>query len=240
MKTVPTHLVIGAGEIGKSVYEVLNRHVVVFLRDIEDDGRRGIDVLHIAIPYSERFADIVREYQEVYGPKLTMIYSTVPVGTCEGIGDHIVHSPVEGRHPHLAKSILEFPRWVAAKDPEALQMAAELWLPISGVVRTMKDSRFTEWLKMRSTSKYGAALVWADYEKQVSMTLGMDFQANKDFDDDYNRLYKKLKLPQFQRYLLDPPNGEIGGHCVVPNAELLDEQYPHPILKLIKKMRKKS
>jgi hypothetical protein len=233
------HLVVGAGEIGKSLYEVLNRHVTVFLRDVEDDGRRGIDVLHVAIPYSEKFIQIVQEYQEIYAPKLTIIYSTVPIGTTNQIAG-AAHSPVEGRHPHLAKSIQEFPRWVASKDPAAVEQAADIWLPIVGVVRTMQDAIFTEWLKMRSTSKYGVSLVWADYEKEVSMALGMDFKANKDFDEDYNRLYRKLGLSQFQRYILDPPNGEIGGHCVVPNAELLDEQYPNPLLKLIKKFKKKD
>lgn len=233
MKKVPNHLVIGAGEIGRSVHEVLNRHVVAFIRDVKDDGRRDIDVLHIAIPYSPKFIRIVQEYREIYGPKLTIVYSTTPIGTCSAIGDDVVHSPVEGRHPHLAESILEFPRWLACKDSEALEMAQELWLPICGYVRTMADPRFTEWLKMRSTSKYGANLVWAEYEKQVSMELGMDFKANKDFDEDYSRLYKKLGMPQFQRYILDPPNGFIGGHCIRENAALLNEQFPNIMLELI-------
>ncbi len=239
-KRVPNHLVIGAGEIGKSLYEVLNRYVKVYIRDIEDDGRTDIDVLHVTIPYSEKFVSIVQAYREQYGAKLTIIYSTVPIGTTALVGDDVVHSPVEGRHPHLAESILMFPRWVASKDADSLKMASDLWIGIVGFVRTMEDPRFTEWLKMRSTSKYGVNLVWADYEKEVSMTLGMDFKANKDFDLDYNQLYRKLKLPQFQRYILDPPNGEIGGHCVTQNAELLDKQYPNPILKMIMKFKKKG
>lgn len=234
------HLIIGMGEIGTALYQVLNRHVIVFARDKHDLGHQDIDVLHIAIPYSADFTQQVSYYREIYAPKLTMVYSSTPIGTCASIGSDVVHSPIEGKHPNLTESIMSFPRWIAAADEKAIEYAAQVWIPIVGVVRSLGKADWSEWLKIRSTSKFGAALVWADYEKQVCVDLKLDYKAVQDFDLDYNLLYKMIGMPQFSRYVLDPPNGEIGGHCVTQNAELLDKQYPHPILKMIKRMRIKG
>lgn len=233
-------LIIGMGEIGTALYKALSREKVVFCRDIEHLDLDNVGVMHVTIPYSEKFVDIVRDYVEYYNPLLTIIYSTVPIGTCESIGDHIVHSPIEGRHPLLEDSILIGPRWLGCKDQDALNEAMNFWGPIAKIIRTMRSSRYTEFLKIRSTAKYGINIVWTDYEKKVADKLGVSFKALQAFDTDYNELYDKLGFYEFKRYILDPPNGEIRGHCVVPNAELLDKQYPHPMLKMIKKMKPKK
>ena len=239
LKFAERHLVIGAGEIGKSVYNVLEKNLTVFIRDVEGPKFSNIDVLHIAFPYSDKFSSEVNNYIEMYDPRLVIIYSTTPIGTCEKISKSIVHSPVEGRHPDLQKSIELGVRWLGTSDTEAANKAVALWAPFVKVVRAVPSSAYTEVLKLRSTSKYGINLVWTDYEKQLTDLVGMNFSMIKQFDEDYNNLYYDLGYPQFQRYILDPPNGEIGGHCVTQNAELLDKQFPHPMLKAIKKMRKK-
>jgi len=100
----------------------------------------------------------------------------------------------------------------------------------------MRSSKFTEFLKIRSTAKFGINLVWTDYENSIAQDIGMSYGAIKTFDEDYNNLYAELGLPEFSRYIIDPPNGKIGGHCVVPNAELLNKQYPSELLEMIIEM----
>ena len=63
--------------------------------------------------------------------------------------------------------------------------------------------------------------------KSVADKIDMDFELLKEFDRDYNKLYHELGENWAQRYILDPPEGKIGGHCLVPNAKLLNEQYPN-------------
>lgn len=240
------HLVIGEGEIGTSLYEVLHKARWsaggVYVRDVAPVviPEPQIHVLHIAYPYSETFSQTVLDYIEQYDPNLTIIYSTTPIGTCEKIGKNVVHSPVEGRHPDLAESIRRMPRWVGCEDPIAQEYAIAIWMSIVPTVRALHSSAHTEMLKLRSTSKYGVNLVWADYEKKLADLVGVEWEAVKAFDRDYNYLYDSMGYPDYQRYILDPPNGEIGGHCVVPNAELLDKQFPNPMLKMIKKFKKKE
>lgn len=230
-------LIVGMGQIGNGLFKVLLGKVPVIARDITATQIVGeVDIMHICIPYSVKFEKAVKDYIKLYNPKLTIVYSTVPIGTCERL--KVVHSPVEGKHPELAKSLLSMQRWLGSSDKEMLKVAKNFWEKIVPV-RAMPKADFTEWLKLRSTAKYGVNIAWADYEAEVSKKLGMDFSAIRQFDTDYNLLYDKLEMTQFKRYILDAPNGKIGGHCIVPNAKLLDEQYPNDWLKKIIKMEKK-
>lgn len=234
------NLIIGKGQIGTSLYEVFRRAKAVFIRDIDGPDYAGIDILHIAFPYSDGFIHDVSNYIEQYGPNLVIVYSTVPIGTCEKIGENVVHSPIEGRHPNLKESIEIGARWLGCQDSKAIHRAVKFWSPFVKTIRTMPKADYTEFLKLRSTAKFGINLVWTDYEAKISNDIGMDFEALKEFDADYSDLYSALGYPQFKRYILDPPKGKIGGHCIVPNAELLDKQYPNPMLKMIKRMGKKK
>lgn len=233
-------LVIGAGEIGTAIHGVLkSKKKPADIRDVkEPKEQKSYDILHIAIPYTDKFISSVQGYIEQYNPKLAIVYSSTPIGTCEKISEVIVHSPVEGRHPKLKESILVAPRWLGSSDEESLFMALEFWKDVGVVVRPALSSRFTEMLKMRSTAKYGVNLVWTDYEKQLADSVGADWNMVKLFDFDYNYLYEVTGWPQFSRYILDPPEGVIGGHCVVPNAELLNADHPHPMLDMIIEMKK--
>jgi len=233
-----THLVIGLGEVGTALHSVLGGKYPVFTKDLGGESDiSSAQILHIAFPYDRNFTYEVKRYIGKYAPGLVIVYSTVPIGTCNKIGEKIVHSPVEGRHPNLADSLLKFPRWLGCSDLESLEIARGVWEPLNPKIRTLGASEHSEWLKLRSTAKYGVNIAWTDYEARISEKLGMDFEELQLFDTDYNEFYKDD--PAIQRYILDPPNGEIGGHCIRENSILLDRQHPHPMLKEIKKMRKK-
>ena len=202
------NLIIGYGEIGKSIDEVIGPCLVY---DIVKTGKivpeEPIKFMHVAIPYSEDFVSFVSNFQDIYKPDVTIVYSTVPIGTCEKIGMDVVHSPVEGRHPNLADSIRYSPRWLGCHDKIALGKAMALWDKIVLDVKYLKSSRYTELLKLRSTAKYAINLVWTDYEKKLTDSQGMPFQHLKDFDKDYNDLYSFMVEFDIKRYILDPPNG---------------------------------
>lgn len=231
------HLIVGYGEIGKAVAEIVGERSI----DIIDEGytapgpNRKLDVMHVCFPYSDKFVEEVNSYIETYKPTHTVIYSTVAIGTTVQIPD-AVHSPVEGKHPNLAKSMKVMPRWVGSNNKEEGAWFAGFFGGKGLTVRTVGNSDFTEFLKLRSTSKYGINLMWADYEESVAADLGMPFEHIIEFDRDYNKLYKDMGLVNFQRYILTPPNGKIGGHCVVPNAKILNEQYPDEMLDRLEKM----
>ena len=226
-------LVIGKGQIGTAIMQTLNLPGY----DITDEAmpEQSFDVLHVAIPHTPDFVHYVKGYEKIFEAKLVIVYSTVPIGTCESEG--WVHSPVEGKHPDLAESMGLFCRWVGSSDAAKRKAACLIWSPYARFAVPVPSADYTEYLKLRSTARYGINLVFADYEAQVADEIDMPRSLLKWYDQDYNELYEDLGVDWAKRYVLDSPDGVIGGHCVVPNAEILNEQYPNKMLEKIIEMR---
>jgi hypothetical protein len=236
-----TALIVGFGEIGKAVKEAICPEALVF--DISQpnydkiNGHR-FEVMHICFPYSDNFVQFAQEYIDRWQPEHIAIWSTLPIGTTKQVSDKAVHSFVEGRHPVLAKSIRLMPRWVGHNDQAEADFFKDYFESKRLKVRLVNNTDHTEALKLMSTTKYGINLVYTDYVKRIADDLGMDFELTKQLDKDYNQLYKELGMPQFQKFVLDAPNGAIGGHCVRENSILLNQQYPDMLLERINAMRK--
>ena len=186
------------------------------------------DLMLVAMPYSDAFVETVERYRRSYPVKSIIIFSTVQVGITSQIPG-AVHSPVEGKHPHLAESIQLMPRWVGGYN----KWADKFFNTANVKPVYLKRPEFTEFLKLRSTSKYGINIEWTRYEKRVADEIGMPFEFVRMFDKHYNELYNALGMPQFQRYILTPPEGLISGHCVRQNAMLLHEQFPSVFLDMV-------
>ena len=230
------HLVIGLGEIGTAVTNTLvNAKYKVSTADINPDFIfKNIDVVHICFPYSKEFVKEVKKYVGIYNPKLIIIYSTVQVGTTQQIL-HAVHCPIEGRHPSLDYGVKNFKKFIGYNDVEDRDLAIKVWEDISEYV-ALPDTKWTEFLKLASTSKYGINIVWADYMADVAEQLGMSYGHVKEWDKAYNRLYRRMHQSNLQKYVLDSPDGYIGGHCIVPNADLLNQSFPDEMLDMIVEM----
>ena len=80
-------LIVGMGEIGSALHSVLSETYgidTVYSYDITNGKKvfpEEVDILHICIPYSEDFVDIVREYEGDCLPSFIVVHSSVPVGT---------------------------------------------------------------------------------------------------------------------------------------------------------------
>ena len=184
-------------------------------------------MLLVAIPYTDKFIEIIQDYQDKIKPEATIIFSSVAIGTCKLL--NAVHSPIEGMHPDLAQSFKIHKRWVGGHNLIASQFFWNAGIKIMQV----SEPEYTEFLKLRSTSLYGLNITFARYVKEVSDKLKMPFELTKNYDEDYNELYDTLGLKQFHRYILDAPVGRIGGHCICENSIILDKQFPNILLKEI-------
>jgi hypothetical protein len=223
-------LTVGYGQIGRAVTQVFGSHHEVDTYDITDKEKpRGVyDLLLVCIPWQKNFVEIVNRYRKEYEVQGTVVFSTVPVGTTRRI-PNAVHSPVEGKHPDLTESILLMPRWMGGQS----NLARQFFEKAGMTVRQVDKPEHAEFLKLQSTSNYGINIEYARYAKWVCDCLEMNYDLVKRFNRDYNELYLDLNLNQFQRYILDPPVGNIGGHCICGNARILDSQYPNLLLKEI-------
>ena len=230
-------LIIGQGEIGKAVKEVLGGHDKVSTYDSAQDNSFTFDVdtdiLHICFPYSNEFIDQVKYYIKESKPWHVVIWSTVPIGTT-GMIRGAVHSPVEGRHPNLARSIKDSTRWIGTENEDEGKFFEAYFKSLMLNPRLVPDSLFTEALKLLSTTEYGVNIEFARYKQRIADSIGMDYNLAKEWNRDYNKLYRNLGASEkFQKYVLDAPLGPKGGHCVTPNARILFEQFPDELVKIV-------
>ena len=154
-------LIIGAGEIGKSLYEVFKYHYDVDIIDkitITSGLLDEYEIMHICFPYSKDFVNQVEEYKKRYNPKYVIIHSTVPCGINEKLGT--VSSPTVGIHPHLVESLTTFTKFLGGKD--ASQVAQ--YFRRAGIKVYLTDSAHsTELKKIMSTTYYGMCI---EYKKE--------------------------------------------------------------------------
>jgi len=216
--------ILGNGQIGQAISKFYKNPLIKDLN--RDDGLLGADVLHICIPYNENFIKIVEKEIKQINPKLTIIHSTVAPGITKKLSEkfsgQVVHSPVRGVHPNLYKGIKTFIKYIGADDKKA-GLSAKKHLESLGIkTKVLSSSVATELGKVFDTTYYGVCIAWHGEMEKICDMLGADFsEAVTSFNETYNEGYKKLGMKNVVRPVLNPPQGFIGGHCVVPNAKIL-------------------
>jgi UDP-N-acetyl-D-mannosaminuronate dehydrogenase len=229
-------LVVGYGEIGHAVQEVVCPEAKTVDTNKRNYKVGAVNVMHICFPYTEKFIETVWDYVARFQPQRIVIWSTVPIGTTRKISSKAIHTPVESKHPKLASGIKLMPRWIGYNDDNSAKFFEDYFKKAKLKVKLVKDTRITEALKLLSTTEYGINIVFADYKKRVFDDIGADFELTKEWNRNYNQLYRELGLHnRFQKFVLDAPEGKIGGHCVMPNYKLLNEQYPDDLLKMLRR-----
>ncbi|MDO8752136.1 MAG: hypothetical protein Q7J22_01095 [Candidatus Wolfebacteria bacterium] len=230
-----THLIIGGGEVGRALLEVLSSRYDTKIRDKGDAREEHVDVLHIAYPHAENFIEATKKYIDEYAPGLVVIHSTVPVGTAQAIGSIVVSSPIRGTHPNLAEGIKTFVKYFGG--PKAKE-AADIFTNTGIPTRTFEKAETTELAKLLDTTYYAWNIIFAKEVKRVCDETGLDFREVYTIPNkDYNEGYAKLGKPDVIRPVLKPKEGPIGGHCVIPNAKLLNDWLTETIKKRNKKYK---
>ena len=226
-------LIIGNGEVGKSLAQVLAPYHEVHIRDKNDEelGLEGIEVLNICYPPSPEFVEQTKKYIKKYKPKLTIIHSTVPIGTTRSLGKWVVHSPIHGKHPDLSAGIKTFVKYVGGAHPSAVYMATQ-FLGKAGInAKVVSSPEASELSKIMCTSYYGWNILFMKEVEKLCEKLNIDFSdVYTRWNWEYNYGYQKLNMSWFTRPVLDPMPGGIGGHCVVNNAKLLDSFITNTIV----------
>ena len=232
--------IIGYGEIGSSLAKVYQeKDMVPMIRDLTINTVHGdVDVLNICLPYGENFVNIVNGYIDEYLPKITIIHSTVPVGTTKKISRPAVHSPIRGIHPNLKEGIEKFVKFIGWNDSVDLQLAQEHYRELELVFYSVENSDSTELAKLLSTTYYGLCIAWHGEMKKMCDEYNIDFDVINKWTMSYNLGYYALDKQQFVRPNLYPPEDGIGGHCVVPNTELLMKQFESKAFELIMEYKK--
>lgn len=218
-------LIIGSGEVGQALYEVLSPHHKTILQDKIAGEHMDIKYLHICYPYSNRFIDFTKGYIAKYSPKYTVIHSTVPIGTSDACG--AFHSPIRGVHPNLADGIRIFVKYLSPFNVELAKYFQDAGIRI----RQIENTKDTEALKIWDTTQYGFLIILEKEIYNYCKNNGLDFnivytEANNTYNEGYSALGKK----NYIRPVLKHMDGKIGGHCIINNCNFIENK----ITKIIK------
>lgn len=231
--------ILGNGEVGGAIAKFFDSPKIKDLQ--RKDDFFGIDVLHVCIPWSKNFIDIVRTEIRKNKPKLVIIHSTIAPGTTKKIGKIAVHSPVRGTHPHLYEGIKTFVKYIGADSKETGLLAQKHLESVGMKTKLFSSSSSTELGKLLDTTYYGLCIAFHGEMKKFCNAYGANFNdAIVDFNKTYNEGYTKLGLPHVVRPVLYAPEGPIGGHCVIPNAEILSQFFKSKALDLVLAYKKKK
>ena len=241
--------IIGYGEIGESLEKCyLGKDFNVSIVDTGKDINQitdSVDILNIAIPFTSisKFVKIVSQYIEKYSPKLTIIHSTVTPGTTKLIIDitksNVVHSPVRGVHPNLYEGLKSFVKCIGGEDDYSIDLAKEHYDKLEIKYKVFKGSAATELAKILSTTYYGLCIAFHNDINKLCNEYDVNFdEVATQWNRTYNEGYKKLGMENVVRPVLYPPkDGKIGGHCVIPNAELCKKFFDSTVLDYILELK---
>ncbi len=229
MKTV----IIGIGEIGKALYEVLSRHYKIEPYDLKDKRKIKInscEIMHICIPYTENFIKAVNDYAK--NSKYTVIHSSVPVGTTQQIKGKVFHSPVRGKHPYIAQGLRNYLKYISydADYDSAVKIAA-YFRKAKISTKIIHNTKITELMKLLELCRYGTYIAFAKEQEKICQHFGLDYGlVVAEYETTRNQGIVKCGMPELQQPLLYPFKDFVKGHCTVKDMELLLKQIETPLL----------
>ncbi len=233
--------ILGYGEVGQAIAKFYENPKVKDLN--RDDGLEDIDILHICIPWDDNFVEAVSNEICQIEPMLSIIHSTVEPFTTLSLylklKYSIVHSPIRGLHPNLYEEIKVFTKYIGYHDTKSKKLAEEHFESLGIKTKSFRPSVITELGKLFSTTSYGLYIAWHGEMKKICDEYEIDFEkVVTDFNITYNEGNKRLGRDNVIRPILYPPQKGIGGHCIIPNVEILNKCFKNEIFDLILKYKK--
>lgn len=223
-------VVAGLGEVGKPLYELVSKHHATLGVDLEPvPDVCPVDVLHVCYPFQIKdFVGETARYIKRFKPTLTIINSTVGVGTtrkvAERTGTAVVNSPVRGKHARMREEMCHYTKFIGALNPIDGEQAAKHFRSVGMKTKVLSAPEATELAKLTETTYFGVMIAWAQEVERYCDQSGQDYSEVTSF-------YDEIKFFPPVKYF----PGVIGGHCVLPNIEILNSYKPSVILKAIQK-----
>jgi UDP-N-acetyl-D-mannosaminuronate dehydrogenase len=236
-------VIVGLGEIGKPIFKILSKKQLTVGYDTNSKSMNEkifkkyqsyeTSFLHIAIPISAKFDNHVISLYKKFRPECITIHSTISPGTTDRLQKKlpipIIYSATRGVHKRMLKDLKRYTKFyaISPKAPKK-KWASSKFVQIMKKcgIKTKKMSK-PETLELAKiicdTSYLGWLINYAQISNLISIQYGVDYDEMWSFADE------------IQKFLGNRPKmfpGIIGGHCVIPNVDLIDNQK----LNLIKKL----
>jgi len=236
-------VIAGLGEIGKPILKLLSKDHIIVGFDLNDDlmDERKFEkyrnlktsFLHIAIPATDKFINNVLQLQKKFQPECIVIHSTIKPGTTEKLQSKlsipVIYSATRGVHKRMSNDIKRYTKFfVISTNAPRSKWASSKYVKLMKRcgIKTKKMSK-PETLELAKivcdTSYLGWLVNYAQLSNLIAIEHGVNYDEMWSFSDEIHEFLGN-------RPKMYP--GYIGGHCVIPNLDLIHLDT----LNLIKKM----
>ena len=236
-------VVAGLGEIGLPILKILSKKEKVVGYDLNQKlmnkskfhkfNELPTSFLHVAIPVTTKFDSNLIQLYKKFKPECIVIHSTIPPGTTEKLqkklDSPIIYSATRGVHKRMLTDLKRYTKFFtisnsAPKKQWAIKTFSKK-MKNSGIkTKQMSKPETLELAKILCDTSY---LGWLINYSQITNVIAKNFSVNYDemwtFSDEIHEILGN-------RPKMYP--GYIGGHCVIPNLELINNKT----LNLIKEM----
>jgi UDP-N-acetyl-D-mannosaminuronate dehydrogenase len=216
-------LIVGLGEVGRPLLEILSGTHQAAGRDIEDRSFHGVRILHLCFPFGADFVSAANRYVSLYEPEVVVVNSTVVPGTTRAIqqatGTAAVYSPVRGKHVLMTQELRRYRKFVAGTSPQAVAAVEEHFAAAGITTRRMSSFESLELAKLLETTYFGVLVAWAQEMDRFAASVDADYWETIGFFEG---------IGFFPPVGFEP--GFIGGHCVMPNLDLLEQVRRSPLI----------
>ena len=236
-------VVVGLGEIGNPILKLLSKKNIVvgfdLNRDLMDEIKfekyKNLETsfLHIAIPGTDKLITNILKLYKKFRPECIIIHSTIKPGTTEKLQKKIpipvIYSATRGVHKRMIYDLKRYIKFfvISANAPRSKWASSRYVKVMKGCGIKTKKMSSPETLELAKiicdTSYLGWLVNYAQLSNMIAIQYGIDYDEMWSFSDEIHRnLGNRPKMYP----------GYIGGHCVIPNLELINNQT----LDMIKKM----
>ncbi|HEU5487711.1 MAG TPA: hypothetical protein VFV16_02705, partial [Candidatus Nitrosotalea sp.] len=178
--------------------------------------------LHICIPFSDNFIKNVISLYEQFNPEALVIHSTISPGTTSKLQSKltipVIYSATRGVHKRMLNDLKRYTKFYAIEsDAPKKEWASSKYVQLmkkAGVKTKQMSSPLTLELAkiVVDTSYYGWLINYAQLSNMIAIQHKVNYDEMWSFADEIHK------------YLGNRPKmfpGFIGGHCVIPNLDLM-------------------
>ena len=236
-------VVVGMGEIGKPILKLLSKRNITVGFDLNPDlmdqrkfqryKNLQTSFLHITIPVTGKFINNVLKLDKKFQPECIVIHSTIKPGTTKKLQEKlsipVIYSATRGIHKRMIYDLKRYTKFfvISENAPRGKWASSRFvklmkWCGIK--TKKMSKPETLEFAKIICDTSYLGWLVnYAQLSNRIAIQYGIDYDEMWSFSDEIHKFLEN-------RPKMYP--GYIGGHCVIPNLNLINDET----LNLINKM----
>jgi len=234
MKKNKKDLVIGLGEIGTPLYKVFSKSFLTIGYDqnpklmdskkFEKTKNLPTELMHICIPFSKNFISIITGLVKDFKPSIVVIHSTISPYTTEQLQKKlpipVIYSATRGIHKRMLDDLKRYQKFFsiynwAPRSKWACKIFKSRLKKARIRTKQMSSPLSLELAKIVvDTSYYGWLINYAQLSNMIAIQHKVDYDEMWSFSDEIHKFLgnRPKMFPGF-----------IGGHCVIPNLDLIQE-----------------